>query len=102
MLSLRRAPNLGMSCVPRSLMPTPPLEPTSALEPPPLFSHPMASAVRPPRQLAPTMGYLEELAGSMLQTGPLSYSNESITLADDVVGALSASFVALRSRRRVP
>ena len=41
------------------------------------------------------MGYLEELAGSMLQTGPLSYSNESITLADDVVGALSASFVAL-------
>ena len=49
-LSLRRAPNLGMSGVPRPLMPTSPLEPTSALEPPPLFSHPLASAVRPPRQ----------------------------------------------------
>ena len=47
-LSLRRAPNLGMSCIPRSLMPTSPLEPTSALEPPPLFSHPLASAVCPP------------------------------------------------------
>ena len=31
-------------------MPTSPLEPTSALEPPPIFSHPLASAVRPPRQ----------------------------------------------------
>ena len=47
-LSLRRAPNLGMSCVSRSLMPTSPLEPTSALESPPLFSHPLASAVCPP------------------------------------------------------
>ena len=52
MLSLRRAPNLGMSCVPRSLMPTSPLEPTSALEPPPLFSHPKASVVHPPRHLS--------------------------------------------------
>ena len=76
-------------------MPTPPLEPISALEPPPLFSHP-ASAVRPPRQLAPTVGQLEELAGSMLQTGPFSYSNESVALADDVVGALAASFATLR------
>ena len=96
MLSLRRAPNLGMSCVPRSLMPTSPLEPTSALEPPPIFSHPLASAVRPPRWLAPIVGQLEELAGSMLQTGPFSYADESVALADDVVGALVASFAALR------
>ena len=96
MLSLWRAPNLGMSGVPRPLMPTSPLEPTSALEPPPLFSHPLASAVRPPRQLAPTVGQLEELAGSMLQTGPFSYTDESVALADDVVGALAASFAALR------
>ena len=48
-LYLRRAPNLGMYGVPRPLMPTSPLESTSALEPPPLFSHPLASAVRPPR-----------------------------------------------------
>ena len=93
MLSLQRAPNLGMSCVPRSLMPTSPLEPTSALEPPPLFSHPLASAVRPPRQLAPTVG---QLSGNMLQTGPFSYTNESVPLADDVVGALTASFAVLR------
>ena len=85
-----------MSGVPRPLMPTSPLEPTSALEPPPLFSHPLASAVRPPRQLAPTVGQLEELAGSMLQTGPFSYTDESVALADDVVGALAASFAALR------
>ena len=52
-LSLRRAPNLGMSCVPRSLMSTSPLEPTSALEPPPIFSHPLASSVRQPRQFQP-------------------------------------------------
>ena len=95
MLSLRRAPNLGMSCVPRSLMPTSPLEPTSALEPPPLFGHPTASAVHPPRQLAPTVGKLEELAGSMLQTGPFSYSDESVTLADNVIGVLATSFIAL-------
>ena len=50
-LSLRRAPNLGMSGIPRPLMPTPPLESTGALEPPPLFSHPLASAVHPQRQL---------------------------------------------------
>ena len=30
-------------------MPTSPLEPTSAFEPLPLFSHPLASAVRAPR-----------------------------------------------------
>ena len=86
-LSLRRAPNLGMSGVPPPHISTSPLEPTSALEPPPLFSHPLASAVRPPRQLAPTVGQLEELAGSMLQTGPFSYSDESVTLADDIIGA---------------
>ena len=96
MLSLRRAPNLGMSCVPRSLMQTPPLEPTSALEPPPLFSHPLASVVRPPRQLAPTVGQLEVLAGSMLQMGILSDSDEPVTLADDVIDALAASFAAVR------
>ena len=32
----------------------------------------------------------------MLQTGPFSYSDESVTLADDVVGVLVASFAALR------
>ena len=42
------------------------------------------------------MGQLKELAGSMLQTGPFSYTDESIALADDVVGALVASFAALR------
>ena len=42
------------------------------------------------------MGQLEELAGIMLQTGPFSYSDESVALADDVVGALVASFAALR------
>ena len=42
------------------------------------------------------MGQPEELVGSMLQTGPFSYSNEFVTLADDVVGALAASFAALR------
>ena len=42
------------------------------------------------------MGQLEELAGSMLQTGPFSYTDESVVLADDVVGALAASFAALR------
>ena len=85
-----------MSGVPRPHMPTSPLEPTSALEPPPLFSHPLASAVHPPRQLAPTVGQLEELAGSMLQTGPFSYTDESVALADDVIGVLGASFAALR------
>ena len=84
-----------MSGVPRPRMQTSPLEPTSALEPPPLFSHPLASAVRPPRQLAPTVGQLEELAGSILRTGSLSYSDESVALADDVIGALAASFTVL-------
>ena len=42
------------------------------------------------------MGQLEELAGSMLQTGPFSYSGESVALADDVIGMLAASFNALR------
>ena len=42
------------------------------------------------------MGQLEELAGSMLQTRPFSYTDESVTLADDVVGVLAASFAALR------
>ena len=32
----------------------------------------------------------------MLQTGPFSYSDESVMLADDIVGALAASFAALR------
>ena len=32
----------------------------------------------------------------MLQTGPFSYTNESVTLADDVVGMLAASFTVLR------
>ena len=70
-------------------MPTSPLEPTSALDPPPLFSHPMASAVRPPRQLAPTVGQLEVLSGSMLQTGLYSDSDEPVTLADDIIEALT-------------
>ena len=92
-----------MSGIPRALMPTSPLEPTSALEPPPLFSHPLASAVRPPRQLAPTVGQLEELAGSMLQTGPLSDSDEPVMLVDDIVDALAASFATSFARgRRVP
>ena len=34
-------------------MPTSPLEPTSALEPPPIFNRPLASAVRPPRHYGP-------------------------------------------------
>ena len=85
-----------MSCVPRSLMPTSPLEPTSTLEPPPIFSHPLASAVRPPRQLAPTVRQLEVLAGSMLQTGLLFDSDELVKLADDIIDALAASFTALR------
>ena len=42
------------------------------------------------------MGQLEELAGSMLQTGHFSYSDESVALADDVVGVLAASFAMLR------
>ena len=42
------------------------------------------------------MGQLEVLAGSMLQTRPFSYTNESVTLADNVIGALAASFAALR------
>ena len=42
------------------------------------------------------MGQLEELAESMLKTGPFSYSDESVALADDVMGALAASFTALR------
>ena len=42
------------------------------------------------------MGQLEELARSMLRTGSLSYSDESVTLADDVIGALAASFTVLR------
>ena len=46
--------------------------------------------------MAPTVGQLEELAGSMLRTGPISYADESVALADDVVGALVASFAALR------
>jgi len=32
----------------------------------------------------------------MLRTGPLSYSDESVALADDIIGALAASFTALR------
>ena len=46
--------------------------------------------------MAPTVGQLEELAGSMLQTGPFSYSDESVALVDDVVSALAASLVVLR------
>ena len=65
MLSLWRAPNLIMSVVPRPRISTSPLE--------------------------PTVGQLEELAGSMLQTGPFSYSDESVALADDVIGALAAN-----------
>ena len=42
------------------------------------------------------MGQLEELAGSMLQTGLLSDSDEPVTLADDVIDALVASFATLR------
>ena len=32
----------------------------------------------------------------MLRTGPFSYSDESVALADDVIGVLAASFTALR------
>ena len=42
------------------------------------------------------MGQLEELAGSMLQTGPFSYSDEPVMLANNVVDALAGSFAALR------
>ena len=42
------------------------------------------------------MGHLEDLAGSMPQTGPFSYTDESAVLADDVIGVLAASFTALR------
>ena len=42
------------------------------------------------------MGQLELLAGSMLQTGLLSDSDEPVMLANDVVDALAASFAALR------
>ena len=52
--------------------------------------------MHPPQQLAPTVGQLEELAGSMLQTGLLSDSDEPITLPDNVIDALAASFAALR------
>ena len=55
----------------------------------------MASAVRPPRQLAPTVGRLKELTGNMLQMGPFSYTDESVALADEIVGPLAASFAAL-------
>ena len=56
----------------------------------------MASAVHPPRQLAPTVGQLEEMAGSMLQTGIFFDSGEPVMLADDVIDALTASFTTLR------
>ena len=46
--------------------------------------------------MVPTVGQLEVLAGSMLQTGLLSNSDEPVTLADDVINALAASFAALR------
>jgi len=81
-----------MSRVPRPLIPTSPLEPTSALEPALIFSHLMASAVRPPRQLAPTVGQLEVLAGDTFQTGPFIDSGERV----DAVDPLAASFAALR------
>ena len=42
------------------------------------------------------MGQLEELAESMLQTGPFSYSDESVVLMNDIVDALAASFTVLR------
>ena len=42
------------------------------------------------------MGQLEVLAGSMLQTGPLSDSHEPVTLVDDVIDVLAASFAMLR------
>ena len=41
------------------------------------------------------MGQLEVLAGSMLQTGLLSGSDEPVTLVDDIIDALTASFAAL-------
>ena len=56
----------------------------------------MASAVSPPRQLAPTVGRFEVLAGSMLQTGIFSDSDEPVAMADDVIDALAASFATLR------
>ena len=95
MLSLLRAPNLGISCVPRSLMPTSPLDPTEALEMPPLFSHPLASAMRPPQQLAPTVGQLEIPARVTFMTGLPSDTDEPVSLADDVIDMLAASFTAM-------
>ena len=44
----------------------------------PTFSHPMASAVTPPRQLAPTVGRIEALAGVFIRTGSLLASGEHV------------------------
>ena len=44
----------------------------------PHFSHPMASAVTPPRQLAPTVGLTEALAGVFIRTGSLLASGERV------------------------
>ena len=46
--------------------------------------------------MAPTVGQLEELARSMLWTGPFSYSDEFVALADNVTDALVTSFTVLR------
>jgi 7-carboxy-7-deazaguanine synthase (Cx14CxxC type) len=72
-LSLRRVPNLGTSCVSRSLVPTSPLEPTSCLFPIPLFSHPVASAVRPPRHWAHRPLHSGSLHAGRIQAPPLSW-----------------------------
>ena len=42
------------------------------------------------------MGQLEVLAGSMLQTGIFSDSDEPVMLADDVIDALAGSFAMPR------
>ena len=48
----------------------------TSVHPAPHLSHPMASVVTPPRQLAPTVGRPEALAGVFIWTGSLLASGE--------------------------
>ena len=50
----------------------------TSVHPAPHFSHPMASAVTPPRQLAPTVGLTEALAGVFIRTGSILASGERV------------------------
>src|SRR4051812_30267460 len=56
----------------------------------PNSSHPVASAVTPPRQLAPTVGKAAALAGVFIRTGNL------ISTGERVVSGLVQRFGALR------